>query len=68
MTRLHIDEINTAPLPVTIEEYIAANRRRIDSLIWDLAECTPADDEEREQWIMNDERLYSMAYCEGCQV
>ena len=49
---------------MTLKEFIKQHRQEID-------ECTQSpykNDEEREQWILNDEGLYDWARSEGVKI
>ena len=51
-----------------IETFILENRAEIDKYIREIHGQTPADDDEREDWIMNDESLYNWAQSEGVDI
>ena len=55
---------------MSIDEFIGNNRRDIDSAICSAYgdNCQPADDSDREDWILNDEGLYLWAQSEGVQI
>jgi len=46
---------------MTIEEFIEANRQEIDKHIRYQLPTAQIDDDERENWILNDEYLYNWA-------
>lgn len=53
----------------TLEEFIDENRGELDSCIRNvLGPNHDLDDDDREQWIMNDEGLYLWAKGEGVNV
>lgn len=54
---------------MTIEQFISRFRRLIDQHIGNVCpNCGPLDNDEREDWIANDEYLYSWALAEGVDV
>jgi len=56
---------------MTLREFIKQNRREIDECInkqlktWNQFS---RNDEERRQWILNDEGLYNWARSAGCRI
>lgn len=48
---------------MTLEQFINEYRDVIDKVIYDTVQNHKIniDDEEREQWVLNDEGLYNMA-------
>ncbi len=53
---------------MTIEQFIANNRQTIDAGILRAYDYTCADDDEREDWVINDEGLYLWAVEEGVEI
>ena len=52
---------------MTLEQFIDEYRTEIDAVAVAVGGHTPEDDEEREDWVMNDEGLYSWAMSEGIE-
>jgi len=53
----------------SLSEFIAENRKVIDTFIKHVCpNARYSNDEERRQWIMNDEGLYNWARSEGVRV
>jgi len=50
---------------MTLEDFIDENRNEIDDIIKSIIPNFDFDDEERENWIMNDEGLYGGALSGG---
>jgi hypothetical protein len=50
---------------MTIREFIRQNRKELDKAIH---KALPNYDEERRQWILNDEGLYLWARSEGVRI
>jgi len=46
---------------MTLSEFIRENKQKIDSSIKNVCSNCDLDNEERENWIMNDEGLYNWA-------
>jgi len=53
---------------MTIEKFIEQNREEIDKAIRNVCSNCKIDDEERENWIMNDEGLYNWALSSGVEI
>ena len=56
---------------MTLKQFIKANRQELDNLIAHALreDHNPlANDEERRQWILNDEGLYHWARSEGVNI
>lgn len=55
---------------ISIEQWIRDNRREIDKHIKHAVPNLryPLDDDDREQWVMNDESLYNWARSEGVDI
>lgn len=55
---------------MTMEDFINENWREIDECIESARGGTgwPLDNDDREEWIMNDEGLYNWALSEGVEV
>jgi len=51
-----------------IESFILQNRTEIDRYVLGIYKLTPTDDDEREDWILNDESLYLWAQNEGVDI
>lgn len=52
----------------TLRQFIRENRAEIDAAIHRACPDLRLNDEERRQWILNDEGLYSWARSEGVQI
>ncbi len=50
---------------MTLEIFVDLHREEIDSLIKERCPNCSLDDEEREDWVINDESLYDWALDEG---
>lgn len=50
---------------MTLTEWVHANRELIDSTVHDFSGFYPFDDDDREDWVLNDEVLYRWAEEEG---
>jgi len=51
---------------MTLEQWIAENRERIDAVIFSrVPNLDFVDDEERELWVINEEGLYEMFLAGG---
>ena len=46
---------------MTLKEFIRQNKSEIDEAIKRVVPCGRLNDEERRQWILNDEGLYNWA-------
>lgn len=55
---------------MTLKEFIKSYRTDIDAHIKSVIGCEPRykNDEERRQWILNDEGLYRWARSEGVKI
>jgi hypothetical protein len=56
---------------MTLNQFVRKNRESIDDVICDVlgTKRTPyPNDEERENWVLNDEFLYNWAIQEGVDV
>ncbi len=53
---------------MTMDHFISDNRAELDDAIHSVAPGIPLDDEDREEWIMNDEGLYMWAEDAGVDV
>lgn len=53
---------------MALSEFVAENRTEIDSLVVKAYGVTPADDDEREDFVLNDEGLYLWAVDEGVDI
>jgi len=58
---------------MTLENFIQQNYKEIDEYIYTIAPNNPYlqgkdADEEREEWILNDESLYNWALSEGVDI
>jgi len=58
---------------MTLREFIRQNREGIDGVIASVLRCPISEiphknDEERREWILNDEGLYAWARREGCRI
>jgi len=51
-----------------MQEFINKNKEMIDACILNVCGNVQLDDEERDDWILNDERLYNWALFEGVDV
>jgi len=54
---------------MTIRDFVRANRSMIDAVI--LNRCPNVgtiNDEDRRQWVLNDEYLYNIARAEGVRI
>ena len=51
-----------------MDKFIQENRAEIDAAIHSLVPGIPLDDEDREDWISNDESLYNWARSEGVDI
>lgn len=51
-----------------LETFVEENRQEIDGYIHTTNPNQEIDDEERENWVMNDETLYSWAKFEGVNI
>jgi hypothetical protein len=52
----------------SLRDFIKANRADIDGAINRVCPQASRNDEERRQWILNDEGLYSWARSEGVSI
>ena len=52
----------------SLKEWVKKNRADIDSVIRSNCSNCRLNDEEREDWVMNDESLYLWAKLEGVDV
>ena len=48
-----------------LEAFIFQNQKEIDDYIRMICQNCDLDNEERENWVMNDESLYNWALSEG---
>lgn len=53
---------------MTMRDFIKENREELDRCIRRVVPNLRINDEERRQWIMNDEGLYNWARSEGVHV
>jgi hypothetical protein len=54
---------------MTLKDFIRENRQELDTCIKRVCpNCSLNDDEERRQWILNDEGLYNWARSEGVKI
>ena len=53
---------------MTMKAFIKANRSEIDAAIRAAGARGSLNDEDREDWILNDEGLYSWARSEGVRL
>jgi len=54
---------------MTIQEFIKANRVEITQVIRSReSNLGKLNDEDREDWVMNDESLYLWAKASGCKI
>jgi hypothetical protein len=49
-------------------DFIKGNRADIDAAILRVCDNCRLNDDERRQWILNDEGLYQWARSEGCRI
>ena len=52
---------------MTLEQFIKEYRTNIDAVAVAVSGHTPEDDNDREDWVMNDEGLYNWAIAEGIE-
>jgi len=52
----------------SMEEFIEKNRGQLDECIRRVCPYIELDDDDREDWILNDEGLYNWARGEGVDV
>ena len=52
----------------SLTEWIREHRAEIDSYIQDVAPGCGQNDNERREWVMNDEGLYNWARSEGVAI
>ena len=52
----------------SLYDFIKENRKEIDEAIRRVVPNARIDDDERRQWIMNDEGLYDWARSEGVRI
>jgi len=52
----------------SLKEFIQENRAEITAYIKGSCGVEVTNDEERRDWVLNDERLYLWAKCEGARV
>jgi hypothetical protein len=53
---------------MTMREFIKKNRTELDQCIHNVVPGYKLNDEERRQWILNDEGLYNWARNEGVRI
>lgn len=53
---------------MTLAQFIKANRKEIDVAIRQQVPGAKLNDEERRQWVLNDEGLYNWARREGVKI
>lgn len=53
---------------MTLREFIKQNREELDTCIKNVVPNSRLNDEERRQWILNDEGLYHWARSEGVKI
>jgi len=53
---------------MTMREFIKENRAEIDECILRVCPNCKLNDEERRNWILNDEALYNWARCSGVRI
>ena len=53
---------------MTFRDFIRTNRKEIDEAIHRVAPGITLNDEDREEWILNDEGLYEWAQSEGVPI
>ncbi len=53
---------------MTLAEFIKQNKEELDKAIHRVVPNLSLNNEERRQWILNDEGLYRWARSEGCRV
>ena len=51
-----------------LETFVEENRQEIDAFIHTVNPNSNIDNEERENWVMNDEALYNWARSEGVNI
>lgn len=53
---------------MSLREFIKENRQELDKCIHRVVPGSRLNDEDRRQWILNDEGLYNWARCEGVKI
>lgn len=53
---------------MTLRNFIKENRQELDRCIQGVCPGAPRNDEERRQWILNDEGLYHWARSSGVRI
>ncbi len=53
---------------MTLREFIKDNRQELDEAIRRVVPNAQIDNEERRQWVLNDEGLYNWARSEGVEI
>lgn len=53
---------------MTIRDFIRTNREELDECIHGVCKSITLNDEDRRQWILNDEGLYNWARREGVKI
>ena len=51
-----------------LQDFIRENRQELDECIKRVCPNCRLNDEDRKQWILNDEGLYNWARYEGCKI
>jgi len=53
---------------MTLEDFIKKNKEEIDMCIRSVCSNCRLNNEERRQWVLNDEGLYNWARSEGVRI
>ena len=53
---------------ISLSAWIREHRSEIDKAIQSVVPGAPKNDEERRQWVLNDEGLYNWARSEGVRI
>lgn len=53
---------------MTLKQFIRDNRDELDEAIQRVVPGAAKNDEERRQWVLNDEGLYNWARSEGVRI
>jgi hypothetical protein len=62
------DELKTMEVKMSIREFVRQNRNEIDKCIRTICPNCSLNDEERKEWIRNDEGLYRWARSNGVKI